>query len=181
MRKTVYGVGGASLAALGAALVVALACGPARSEGPKPGKVRIGTYETRAITAASVRSKFFEEYLADLQAKRKEFEAAGDAKGVAEIEKEGARRQAQVHWQGFGNMPVDDHLAPIKASFPGICKEANISAIASGVVYADDGVELVDVTDLLVKQYEPSEKTLKIITELRKQPPIEFDPDLHCD
>ena len=94
---------------------------------------------------------------------------------MAELKRQGEKRQDRLHRQGFGNAAVNDLLEHIEDSFPQICEAANVDAIVTGIVYAGPTVKTVDVTDLLVKQYDPSEKTLRTVEELRKHPPIEWD------
>lgn len=53
--------------------------------------------------------------------------------------------------------------------------EAGVDAIVSGVVHAIPAVKTVDVTDRLVKRFEPSENTLKTIEEMKKVPPLGWE------
>ncbi len=43
------------------------------------------------------------------------------------------------------------------------------------IVHQDVGVEIVDVTDLLVAVFEPSEKTLKTVEQVRATEPLPLD------
>ncbi len=142
---------------------------------PQGGRsVRLGVFESRAIAVAYVPSRFSTE-VKRLMEEYKKAEASGDTKRMEELKKEGARQQDRLHRQGFGNAPVGDLLEHIKGSFPDVCKAAGVDAIVTGVVYRGPGVETVDVTDLLVKPFEPSAKTLKYIEDIKNHPPL--DPD----
>jgi len=132
---------------------------------PSAGKVRLGTYDSRAIAVAYAHSRFCTEpktLMEDL----KKAEAAGDTKKLEELKKRGPKLQDHLHRQGFGREPVDDILVHIKDSFPDVCKEAGVDAIVSGVVHAIPAVKTVDVTNRLVKRFEPSENTLKMVEEM---------------
>lgn len=70
-----------------------LACAHAgqREEEAENPKVRVGTYDSRAIAVAFVGSEVFNKYLKDLKAKHDEAQAAGDKKRIAELEAEWQR------------------------------------------------------------------------------------------
>mgnify|MGYP003431164133 CR=1 FL=1 len=53
----------------------------------------------------------------------------------------------------------------------GLAREKQLAAITISCDYAGEQIELVDVTDDLVKLYDPSERTLKTVRELRKIKP----------
>ena len=87
--------------------------------------------------------------------------------------------QDRLHQQGFGRAPVDDLLAPIRDRIPAICQAEGVERIVPVWSWAAVGKKQVDVTDRLVAEYKPSEKTLQTIAELRKHPAI-IGP-VHCD
>ena len=59
------------------------------------------------------------------------------------------------------------------------CEAAGVDRIVPIWSREAAGEAAVDVTDQLVAEYKPSEKTLRTIAELRKDPPI-IGP-IHCD
>jgi hypothetical protein len=72
---------------------------------------------------------------------------------------------------------VDNILETIKAKIPEIAKQADVDVIVSkwDIVYQRSGVGFVDVTHLMVKPFDPDEKTLKIIQETQKQDPVPLE------
>jgi len=138
-----------------------------------PRKVRVGVYDNRAIAVAYAPSKYnptgkkMEEY--------KKAKAAGDAKLVKELETWGPKQQRQLHRQGFGRVPVDDLLAHVKDQLPEVARKKGIDLIAWQCDYSGLNVEVVDITNELVSLFEPSEKTLRIVEELKKHDPIDLD------
>ena len=92
--------------------------------------------------------------------------AAGDEAKKSELQAR-PQHQRQLHLQGFGRVPVDDLLEPVKKEVAQLA-EQRLSAITMNCDYVGDDIELVDVTDALVKLYNPSEKTLKIAQEVRR-------------
>ena len=132
-------------------------------------KVRIGTYDSRAIAIAYAHSRFNpvkEKWAAYEKAK-----AAGDRDKIKELEAWGQEHQRQLHFQGFSRVPVDDLLAPVKDGVAKLARERNLAAITMSCDFTGAQVELVDVTDDLVKLYDPSEKTLKMARGVRAVKP----------
>ena len=72
-------------------------------------------------------------------------------------------------------MPVDDLLAHVNDRLPDIARQAGVDLITWQCNYTGPNVEIVDVTDELVKLFEPSDKTLRVVAELKKQPPLDLD------
>jgi hypothetical protein len=148
---------------------IAFAASAIAGEGEMP-KVRIGTYDSRAIAVAYAASQFN-----PVKAKIEEYErakAAGDDAIVKELEAWGADHQRQLHFQGFGRVPVDDLLKHVQQGISGLAESERLAAITMQCDYTSDVVEIVDVTDALVKLYNPSERTLEHIRNLRKVAPL---------
>lgn len=152
--------------------------GAEQSGGKSPGaKVRVGTFDSRAVAMAYVRSEAFERRFKALKAEHEKAKAAGDQKRVEELEAQGREGQELVHKQGFGTWPVDNILDIIREEIPGIAKQAGVDVVVSkwDVVYQRSGVELVDVTDLMVQPFDPDESTLKLIQEVLKGDPVPLE------
>ena len=139
----------------------------------KPG-VRVGVFESRAIAVAFAHSGFNTE-VEKLTAEYDQAKAAGDEKRMAAVKEKASKRQDRLHRQGFGREPVDNLLVHVRGRLPRVCEEARVDLIASGIVHAMPGVERVDVTDLLVREFHPDESTLKMIEDLKKHEPLEFE------
>ena len=153
-------------------------------------KVRVGTFDSRALAMAYYRSEAFKRHMYGLQAEYEQAKAAGDEKRVEELEAESSNplwpdsgwppspaQQALIHKQGFSTWPVDNILARIKDEIPEISRQADVEVIVSkwDLVYQRSGVEFVNVTDLMVKPFDPDEETLRIIKELQEQDPIPLE------
>lgn len=141
-----------------------------KTENPK---IRIGVYDNRAIACAYAPSEFN-----PVAEKMKEYEKAkaeGDEKRCAELKEWGATHQRQLHRQGFCAMPVDDLLVYVKDGLAELAQKENLALIVWRYDYASENVEVIDVTDQIVALYHPTEKTLKIVEEIQKHPPISLD------
>jgi len=83
-------------------------------------------------------------------------------------------RQERLHAQVFSNAPIDDIVAGMKDALPDIARKAGVSALVPEVSYHDPAVDVVDVTDAMVQHFKPTDKTLGMITEMKKHPPLSY-------
>ena len=151
-----------------------LACLAGRGAGDdkEPAKIRIGTYDSRAIAIAYAHSRFN-----PVAEKTREFDkakTAGDEAKMKELKAWGAEHQRQLHFQGFGRVPVDDLLQPLKDQIAKLAREKQLAAITMSCDFTGEQAEVIDVTDDLVKLYDPPEKALKSVREIRKVKPIKL-------
>lgn len=147
----------------------------ATSDSSQTKKIRIGTYDNRAIAIAWGNSKYN-----PVGEKMKELEKAkaeGNAEKVKELEEWGPRMQRKLHRQGFGKVPVDDLLAAVKDRLPEVAKKTGVVAIVWQSDFAGENVEVVDISQELVKLFDPSEKVLRWTDPdaLKKNPPLDLE------
>ena len=101
------------LALLGGVALSALSMGRPQQATPK---LRVGTYDNRAIAVAYAPSRFnpggekMREY--------RQAAAEGDEARMAELSAWGEAHQRALHRQGFGRVPVDDLLAHVADRLP---------------------------------------------------------------
>ncbi|MCA9067452.1 MAG: hypothetical protein KDA84_00915 [Planctomycetaceae bacterium] len=140
-------------------------------------KLRVGTFDSRLVTIAYVRSSVFEKRMKELQEELKKAEAAGDSKRVKALNAQGLAMQDTIHKQGFSTWPIDNILETIKTEIPEIAKKAQVDAIVSkwDVVYQRPGVEFVDVTDLMVEKFHPDKATRKVMADIKEKPPVPLE------
>ena len=140
---------------------------------------RIGTYDSRAIAVASVGSKVFKQYMADLQSRHEKAKAAGDSKLIAKLEAEGASQQKLLHKQGFSTAPVDNILEHIADQLPKIKEQAKVDIIVSKwnekELSKHKSAELTDITMALVEAFEPNAKQKKHAVEIQKHKPVPLE------
>ena len=153
--------------------VTGCVCCNLKSDGPK---ARVGIYDSRAVAAAYVHSGKLGKIMKAKMAEMEKAKAAGDTKKIEKLEAWGQAHQAKIHRQGFAAAPVDDLLEHIKDSLPQIAEDANAIALVSKwdkkTLKRYKSAELIDVTDLIVAQFNPNEKILKTIEQLKKEKPI---------
>jgi hypothetical protein len=158
--------------------VVMLVCrwgmgGETTSETSAKGQVRIGKYDPRAVAVAWAASKPHAKIMAAKMEEMKKAKAEGDQAKVKSLEAWGKRHQAKLHSQGFSGADVSDIMATVKEQLPDVAKRAGVNVVVGKLDFAGQGVEVVDVTDEVVKVFEPSERTLKMIEDLRKKPVVD--------
>ena len=176
MKKLHAGIG----MLLGGLLVLTLSAQDTATTRENP-TVVVGTFDSRAVAVAYVRSDAFADYLlaqkADVARALERAKAAGDEELVADLDALGPAMQKRIHQQGFGTAPVDDIIARIEDKLPGIAKEAGVDVIVSKwtLAYRGPAAKFVDVTDLLAAEFDPDEETRKIIQETVKMEPIPLD------
>ena len=172
-----------------AALVLALLAGlmslsarahaplPFRSEAAPPAIV-VGTFDSRAVAIAYVRSKTFSEYVgaqqADIGRALERARAAGDDDLVRALDELGPAMQRRIHEQGFSTAPVDDLLEKIADRIPAIAEETGVDLIVSKwqLVHRASDANTVDVTEAFVREFDPDDATWKAVREIVKQEPV---------
>jgi hypothetical protein len=140
-------------------------------------KVRVGTYDSRALAIAYYSSKPFKRQIKEMRTEYENAKGAGDEKRLRELEIDGSTQQELMHKQGFSIWQVDNILQKIKGEIPEVATQADVDIIISrwAAVYQRTGVEFIDVTRLMVMLFDPDEQTLKMIEDIQKQTPIPLE------
>lgn len=144
---------------------------------PSEQKVRVGTFDSRLVAIAYARSEIFQRRVAKLYADAKEAKVAGNEKRVKQLETAGPALQELIEKQSYSTWPVDDILETIKGEIPEIARQAKVDVLVSkwNVVFQRNGVELVDVTDLMIKPFNVTEETQKILDSMRRKQPLPLE------
>jgi hypothetical protein len=137
--------------------------------------LRIGVYDTRAVAVAYTHSEHARGPLRAKMEEHKAAKAAGNTAKIKELEDWGQTRQRQLHRQGFGRVPVTDLLAHVKDRLPEAAARAGVQAIASDCDFLAPGVQIVDITDEIVRLYDPSPRVLSIVKDMKGKAPISLD------
>jgi hypothetical protein len=157
------------------ALLGLTACSHSRDM-PDTDRTRVGTYDSRAIAIAFAGSEILTALHAPIEKEHSEAKDRGDQKRMAELETMMKEKQAKLHLQGFGTASVDDLLAHVRGRIPALEQENNVVAIVSKwdeatlAEYKD--CEKVDLTAALAALYDPGEKQLRWIADLKGQAPV---------
>jgi Skp family chaperone for outer membrane proteins len=113
----------------------------------------------------------------DLRTKHAKAKEEGNQELMKELEQLGPTKQVLMHQQGFSTGSITNILEKIKEKFPVIAKENNLKLIVSKweVVFADESLELVDITDQLTALFNPDEATRKIIESVKAMEPVPIE------
>ena len=138
---------------------------------------RVGIFDSRAVALAYGNSAERAQYIQGLLAEREKAKAAHDDSRVKEVEQEGQWSQVRAHQQVFSTAPVTTILAKIQDKLPAIAAQAGVALIVSKweVPFKDGTVETVDVTLPIVKLFNPSDRVLKWVDQLKDKEPIAFE------
>ena len=163
----------AGLGVLLGGLLIGTLAAQATPATPERAPLVVGTFDSRGVAIAYIRSEAFGQEMRDLRAALAQAEADGDEERVAELNAYGPALQERCHRQGFGTLPVDNILTQIEDELPGIAAQAGVDVIVSKwcVTYQQPGVTFVDVTDELAAQFEPTEETLGVIRDVLDSEP----------
>lgn len=159
------------------ALAAVMGCGgiPALGADAESAPVRIGIYDSRAVALAWGRSAEHNRQSDALYAAAEKAKAEQDEKKLAVLKRQGGEGQRRLHAQVFSNAPIEDVMAKVKDALPEIAKRKAVVAIMPSVDWKGEGVELVDVTEELVKEFSPDEKTLRYIRQMKGKTPIPIE------
>ncbi len=163
-----------AMAAMVAAVVF---CGapPTGAQDAKP--LRIGVFDSRAVALAYGNSDEFQRIIQGLRADYETAKAANNDSRAKELETEGQWSQVRLHQQTFSTGPVAGILARVKDKLPAIAAQAGVSLIVSKweVQFSNPAVETVDVTLPMVKLFNPSDRVLAWVAQMKTQDPIPFE------
>ena len=153
-----------------AALLPAVQVGAQEQPAPVP---RIGVYDARAVAVAWTASP---AKAAEMKAKMdelKQAQAKGDSKRVGELKAWGNSQQERLHLQAFAAADVGDILERVEKELATLAEKSNVDAVVRKGAYVSPRSQVVDLTDEVVKLFgEPSERTKKIIEDLKTKPPL---------
>lgn len=140
----------------------------------EPPVVAVGTFDSRAVAVAWVRSASFRADLERQTAERERARKAGDQDRVAELDAYGRELQERLHQQGFGTAPAEEALAVVEDRLPAIAKAAGVEVIVSkwALAWSHPKASFTDVTDRLVEEFEPDAETKERIRELLATDPV---------
>jgi hypothetical protein len=136
--------------------------------------VVVGTFDSRVIAIAYYNTEAHKSYIEGLKTEHAKAEASGDKERVKELEAIGETSQNLAHKQSFSTWPVDNILEIIEGKIPEIAKQADVDLIVSkwNIVYQQSGHEFIDVTDVMVKLFNPDEQMLEMLEQIKKQDPV---------
>ncbi len=136
-------------------------------------KIRIGVYDNRAIAIAYGGSQY--NPVAGKMAELKKAKTDQNDAKIKELEAWGQKHQRQLHRQGFCHAPVNDLLELVKEQLPSVMAKTGVDAITQKCDFVGSNVEVIDISLELAALFNPSEKQLKWIQDMKNKPYIDLD------
>lgn len=136
--------------------------------------LRVGVYDSRAVTIAYSASKHNDNIMVAKSKAKKKAEQAGDLEKAETIDRWMFHFSVKRHSQGFATAPVGDLLKCIEKQLPKIANDTSVDMIVSKWQpdYLAKDAEVIDITPQIVAAYKPSEKTLATIKRMSEIKPI---------
>ena len=137
-------------------------------------KLRVGTFDSRCIALAYGRSDEFMKLRDSIETVYSKAKADTNKQIIEEIEQFKKTMQVLLHQQVFSNSSIINLLAKLKEKFPTIADDNDVQMIMSKweIMFTDESIELVDITDQLVDCFNPNEETRKILENVKSTDPV---------
>ncbi len=147
---------------------------PAASNRPAAAKARIGVFDSRAVAIAYYTTPEFRNEMQQMMAGLSAAKAANNQAKVDELEFQGPAIQNLMHYQGFSTASIPNVLEKLTAALPKVAADAGVSMIVSKweIAFKNGDADYVDVTDQLVRPFNPSAQTLNTIAQIKAQTPM---------
>jgi hypothetical protein len=140
---------------------------------------KIGVYDSRALAYAHFCSPEYQQQLSNEVRTARLAKRNGDQAQFEKLSHALAEKQRVIHREGFSTAPATEALAFLQSRLPDIQKQAGVSALVSkwdtNTLKQYSSATQMDVTDLLVQQFQLTDKQLKTVTALQKHPPVSLE------
>ena len=140
-------------------------------------KIRIGTFDSRCVALAYGRSPDFMKEMDSVKIALAKAKEEDNKERIEELEQLGPTKQVLMHQQVFSNGSGLNILEKVKDKVPAIAKENNLKMILSKweIIFADESIDFIDITDQLVTIFNPDEQTKKIIENMKSMEPVPIE------
>ncbi len=136
--------------------------------------LKVGTFDSRAVALSFWRSEEGMKSLRDLHEEMARAQEDGDEERIKELEIEGPGLQVRMHQQVFSTGSVTDVIKRIEGKLPRIAEKAGVAIIVPrwNVAWLGETVEVVDITEKLVKCFHPDRQVLEMVGQMGEQEPV---------
>src|SRR5208283_5593226 len=124
--------------------------------------VKVGTFNKPAIVVAYYRSQLWTDTLQEKRDEMKAAKAANDTAKIEQLTKWGGPQQEIAHKQLSGEAPLSNILEALTPAFPSIAQKAQVSVVATDLLFTGPNVEKVDVTDFILDWLKADDATRKM-------------------
>lgn len=137
--------------------------------------IKIGVYDSRQVVLAYANSSAFKEWRKNIDQRTDSANKSGNKEMYRNLSVEAMSFQHLLHQMCFSTASISVLLKPLKDQFPALAKAAGVDLIVSkfDLDYSVSGIKTIDVTDRMVKLFNPKgdfEKTMKEIAKTEPMP-----------
>jgi len=165
---------------IAAALAIAVCSASSWAAETNAAPMRVGIYDSRAVAFAWFWSGKHQNELHEQMQTARDAQAAGETNRFTVLAAKLRAHQDEMHREVFSTAPATGALAEIKYRLPEIQKTAGVTALVSKwdetALKKYSGVEQVDVTDQLVREFiTPTPEQQKVLSEMKTVTPLPLD------
>lgn len=162
-----------TLAVLAPAFALSRPAVPARQTAA-PAPLVLGTFDSRAVAAAFLRSARFADSLSGIREEMAAAQAAGDQERIDAIDRQMRERQEANHRQVFCAAPIPEVVAMLAGRLPELAAAAGVDVVVSKweLAYVRPGLAPVDLTSTLVAEFDPDQATRDLVAQIVVTAPL---------
>jgi hypothetical protein len=153
-------------------LVMILGCQPNLKN-----TVKIGTYDSRAVTYAYIFSDMNKELQQKLRTERDEIMKTNDTAKWKETMSKVCTEEYLTHQRFFATGSTASILKKVEKQLPEVAKSAGVDVIVSKweLTWHDSNALIIDLTDSIAQLFTPIEKLEKTYVEIKKMEGEDID------
>ncbi|AQQ10284.1 hypothetical protein L21SP3_02112 [Sedimentisphaera cyanobacteriorum] len=138
----------------------------------KKESLKTACYDPRAVAIAYANSEMFDNYLKGRRRQYEKADASGNTKAADAIDKKMTELQEKFHKMAFSGESADMILEKVSGKVDNILQESGTHKLVNKWNPSIDTSNMEDLTVQLSAIFNPSNKTLKMIEQGTKNPPI---------
>ncbi|PKP49629.1 MAG: hypothetical protein CVT94_04315 [Bacteroidetes bacterium HGW-Bacteroidetes-11] len=146
-------------------------------KGVSENKLKIGTYDSRAVTYAYISSDIYKELQQKTGQERNEIMKTNDTAKWKETMSEVCTEQYLLHQRVFATGSAASVLRKVEKQLPAIAESAGVDFIVSKweLTWHGSNVEIVDLTDSIAQLFISLEKLDTTYEEIKKMEVVDVD------
>lgn len=140
-------------------------------------KLKIGIYDSRAVTYAYTNSVMFKQGQQKINKENSEILKSKDTAKWKETMTKIFTEQYLLHQRVFATGSATSILKKIESQLPAVAKNAGVDIIVSKweLTWNDSNASLIDLTDSIAQLFVPIDKLGNVYTEIKKADKMEVD------
>ncbi|MBI2516197.1 MAG: hypothetical protein HYV95_04715 [Opitutae bacterium] len=150
---------------------------PAASDAPPPAATTpVGVYDSRLVAYAHFWSEPSQQAQRERLAEAKTAQCKGDHARYRQLADTMKTEQTRLHLQVFSTAPIPEAMTALADSLPGLQRKAGVTRLVSkwdtAALRRVAPADRVDVTDLLVREFNLPEQRRNALAQMRAAKPL---------